>query len=174
MFAAQFAASIIEVLTSNNTDSEIDVFYEGIVEAISSADIIQIGSAFFFNPVESSSLIDTPTTSFNYPFSLVEATTLAESFNTSAQFSQIIVEVLYSLDNQSVSGWVRINDNQTPTWGVQTITITGYGIFGDFLFAMAPISGSLTNVIYPQQSSVTWTPVNNTENPGWNTVNNTQ
>ena len=44
-----FLAAITEPVTSNNTDSEVDVFYEGIVEGYSPADSSTQSSAFYLS-----------------------------------------------------------------------------------------------------------------------------
>ena len=70
---------------------------------------------------------------------------MADTPTITAQFKAAIIENLYMLDSQFVTGWIKINDNQSTTWN------------------------NINN-----SESTTWNQVSNDQSPGWTNVNNNQ
>ena len=117
-----YPLSITEAVTSNNFDSEVDVFYEGIVEGISQADSSTQTSAFYYTNTEAitsgdaesitaqfAAIVtealtsaDAETIGSAYFFTQTEATTLADSQTAPFVFSFNISENLNSAETESV------------------------------------------------------------------------
>ena len=83
------------------------------------------------------------------------------------------------LDSSVQGGWNTIDDTQNAQWGGLTVTITGWGIPGDFMFGLAPIAGQLINTTTATSPvgatpTIVWQDIVDTNTPGWTFIDDTQ
>jgi len=174
-----FYYTYAEPFTAADTESIAAQFVSSVTEALTSADAEVIGSAYFFTQTEALSSGDSYVATASFPLNITEGTTVAELEAIAAQFAQTVVEGLISAESYTTGGWLRINDSQTPQWGVAIVTISGYGIPGDFLFGGAPIAGQISNTTTQRNAPgftpvITWTKIDDTQAANWVQINNTQ
>lgn len=154
-------------------------FPVSVTEALTVADSPTVNDAYFFTVTEAITVADSSTQRSTFGYTITEVLTVADTQVFHAQFQESITEALFVLDSSKVTGWFLINDVQTPLWGGKIVTITGYGMPGDFLLGMAPFAGSISNTTTINTPLgltpvVTWTNVNDSETTSWILINNTQ
>ena len=149
------------------------------MENVNPADQEEIGSAYTFVTTENIASADSSVAYKASTFSITEGVTVADTEQLQAQFNLAISEGLIPADSTLIGGWYKINDTQNPQWGGLIVTITGYGIPGDFMFGGAPIAGYLENTTTDSQPIgvtpiITWVPINDVTATNWVKVNNYQ
>ena len=147
-----YPLSITEAVTSNNTDSEVDVFYEGIVEGISQADSSTQTSAFYYTNTE--------------------AITSGDAESITAQFAAIVTEALTSADAETIGSayfFVQVEDfapadAYTTSFGYPLSITEGISVAEIESFA-AQFAQSITEALSILDANITG---------GWNTIDDTQ
>jgi len=113
--STQFVLSITETINAmNDTNAEIDVFYEGVVEGMTS--------------------LDTPTINAQFLESITEIiSALLDSELALTQFVEIVIEPLSAVaDGQNQSYWIKINNGETASWvAIQNTESAGWTLIND-------------------------------------------
>lgn len=174
-----FYYTYAEPFTAADTESIAAQFVSSVTEALTSGDTEIIGSAYFFTRIEALSSGDSYVAPFSFPLNITEGTTVAELEAIGAQFAQAITEAIGVADSSAQVGWFTINDAQNAQWGGVNVTITGWGIPGDFMFGMAPIAGQLINKTTASSPVgttpvIVWQDIVDTNTPGWAFINDSQ
>lgn len=154
-------------------------FSDSVTEALTVADSPTVNDAYFFTVTEAITVADSNTQRSTFGYTITEVLTVADTQVFHAQFLESITEALFVLDSNSVTGWFLINDAQNPLWGGKIITLTGYGMPGDFMFGMTPFAGSIStttteNTPLGATPVVTWNNINDSQTTPWTLINNTQ
>jgi len=113
---AQFASSITEGISSEDSQAILAQFIASLSEATTIDDFEIIGSAFFFDVTEPFISENAETASLGASFFPVENINSNDSRVISAQFAASINELFAVASFAIVRGWVRIDDNQVPNW----------------------------------------------------------
>jgi len=158
-----FFGSVTEAISVADSSTQQSAFLQSRTEPITLADTPTITGQFAVSRSEPITIADTsvqyfaaldvisePITVgdfvvFNYFFSIVENITNADAIAIQAGFVAFIAENLNMADNQTVSGWIKIIDDQTANWAIINNTETAG-----------------------------WTVVDTTDNAGWTVINNLQ
>jgi len=158
-----FFGSVTEAITVADSSTQQSAFLQSRTEPITLADTPTITGQFAVSRSEPITIADTsvqyfaaldvisePITVgdfvvFNYFFSIVEGVTNADAISIQAGFVAFIAENLNMADNQTVSGWIKIIDDQTANWALVSNTETAG-----------------------------WTLVSTTDDAGWQLINNLQ
>jgi hypothetical protein len=158
-----FFGSVTEAISLADSSTQASTFLQSRTENLNPADTPTITGQFSVSRAEPITIADSqavyfaaldaitePITLadfvvFNYFFSIVEGITNADAISLQAGFVAFIAENLNMADNQSVSGWIKIIDDQTANWAIINNTETAG-----------------------------WTVVDTTDNAGWQLINNPQ
>jgi hypothetical protein len=140
-----FPDSITESSTVSNTDSEQDVFYEGIVEGFNPADSSTQASQFYFTDTEGLTSADVRSINAGFLESIVEALTSGNVDSEQDVFYEGIVEGFNPAD--SYSAIATYNLSIVEAWGQTPIPVTTPA-FAGFAFGGGTFAGSNTSVVY--------------------------
>lgn len=185
---AQFPLNIAENTTILNIQTITAQFLESLNENFNIADFNTQSSAFIENLTEATTIAEVETNIVGFLESIVEPITLDNSQSITAQFLEIIaqavtiadsstqqrnsldgiIEAFTILDSQFVAGWIKINDSETPNWGVRNQIINEVATFAGFTFGGAPFAGYLTF------SATVPNPIIDTNIPNWTLIDDSQ
>jgi len=136
-------------------------------------------AAFVSVQSENISLTDSQSVLVAFVGSVAEQISLLDSQSAQAAFIGSVLELLVITDSQCPFGWFKINDDQTPEWGVININVNEIAAYGAFTFGGVPFAGSLNvsgqapNPI-PNEQVPNWTDINDGQSTNWNEVNTDQ
>ena len=118
--STQFVISITETINAmNDTNAEIDVFYEGVVEGMTSLDFPVIHGLFIESINESiNSLLDSSVFTAQFIESVVEAMSILDSPGETywIKINDITAAGWTAINSSQAVTWSTINDSQGVTW----------------------------------------------------------
>jgi hypothetical protein len=140
-----FLNSITENINSNDSSAQISTFSVSLTEPNTVDDVRVMNAGFAVNLNENSNLANAQSIAVQFVGVVFENVNLNDASTQTSQFFNNITEAFTILDSQFVTGWIKINDNQTVVWNMVN-----------------------------NSNSANWNTIDNSEATSWELVNNHQ
>lgn len=115
---AQFLQSLSEGFSVADVPTIAAQFAQAISEGLTAAESAVIANAFLLSITENFSAADTQTAGLQFLVSVVENLSVADTPTAFSAFSLAIAENISLLDANTVSGWIKVIDEQNANWAV--------------------------------------------------------
>ena len=140
-----FLNSIAENINLNDSIAQISTFSVSLTEPSTVDDVRVMNAGFAVNLNENSNLANAQSIAAQFVGAVFENINLNDNSTQTSQFLDNITEAFTILDSQFVTGWIKINDNQTVVWNMVN-----------------------------NSNSASWNTIDNSEATSWELVNNLQ